>query len=143
MLLPITLTMAAACALINLWLAARCTRLRMATKTLHGDGGHSRLAQRMRAHANFTEYTPMILILFALVELARGASIGLWAAAVVYVAARLAHGAGMDRDEPNILRATGVTLTWLILLGLAIFALIIAYGATHAVPAPPALAARV
>ncbi|MEJ7932956.1 MAPEG family protein [Sphingobium sp. AN558] len=142
MLLPITLTLAAACALINLWLAVRCTLLRMATKTLHGDGGDPRLARRMRAHANFTEYTPIILILFALIELANGASIILWAGAAIYVAARLAHGVGMDGagEGPHPMRAIGATATWLVMLALAFAALYVAYSATRALPAPPAMA---
>lgn len=71
MLLPITLTFAAACALLNMWLAIRCARFRVKDKILHGDAGNGLLAKRMRAHANFVEYTPIVLILFALVEMAR------------------------------------------------------------------------
>ncbi len=70
MLLPITLTFAAACALLNLWLAIRCARFRIRDKILHGDAGHGLLARRMRAHANFIEYTPIVLILFGLIEMA-------------------------------------------------------------------------
>ncbi|WP_242125383.1 MAPEG family protein [Sphingobium sp. Sx8-8] len=140
MLLPITLTLAAACALLNMWLAARCARIRIADKALHGDGGNSLLAKRMRAHANFTEYVPMTLILFGLVELAVGASAWLWGAALVFALARIAHGFGMDADKPTVWRASGAMLTWLVMVGLALVALYIAYGATREVPAPPAMA---
>ncbi|HEX7877545.1 MAG TPA: MAPEG family protein [Sphingobium sp.] len=143
MLLPITLTLAAACALINLWLAVRCARIRIAGKTLHGDGGDPLLARRMRAHANFTEYTPIILILIALVELAIGSPFWLWIVALVYVVARIAHGFGMDFDRPTVWRASGALLTWALTIGLAITALYVAYSATRPVPAPPALAAQV
>lgn len=141
MLLPITLTLAAACALLNLWLAIRCARIRIASKTVHGDGGDARLGRRMRAHANFAEYTPIILILFGLVELAVGASIWLWSGALIYVLARIAHGFGMDADRANPWRAGGAMLTWIVTVALAIAALIIAYSATREVPAPPAMAA--
>lgn len=143
MLLPITLTLAAACALINLWLAIRCARIRLAGKALHGDGGDPLLARRMRAHANFIEYTPIILILIALVELAIGSPLWLWIAALVYVTARIAHGFGMDADHPTIWRAGGALLTWVLTAGLALTALYVAYSATREVPAPPALAAQV
>ena len=116
MALPITLTFAAACALLNLWLAIRCVRLRAKDKVLHGDGGSGLLARRMRAQANFIEYTPIVLILFALVELAVGGSLWLSIAALV---------------------------TWLVMVGLAITALTIAHTATREVPVPPALAAQV
>jgi uncharacterized membrane protein YecN with MAPEG domain len=140
MLLPITLTLAAACALLNMWLATRCARIRIADKALHGDGGNSLLAKRMRAHANFTEYTPMTLILFGLVELAVGASTWLWGAALLFVLARIAHGFGMDAEKPTVWRAGGALLTWVVMVGLALAALYIAYGATREVPAPPAMA---
>ncbi len=143
MLLPITLTLAAACALLNFWLAIRCSGVRMTAKVLHGDGGNPMLGKRMRAHANFTEYTPFVLILFALVEMALGLSLWLWIAALAYVVARVAHALGMDADAPGALRGGGIAVTWLIMLGLAIAALYAAYSGTREIPAPPALAARV
>ena len=143
MALPIMLTFAAACALLNLWLAIRCVRLRAKDKVLHGDGGSGLLARRMRAQANFIEYTPIVLILFALVELAVGGSLWLSIAALVYVLARVAHGFGMDADKPTAWRAAGALVTWLMLVGLAITALTIAYTATREMPVPPALAAQV
>src|SRR3546814_603596 len=140
MLLPITLTLAAACALINMWLGFRCTRIRIASQVMHGDGGRAMLARRMRAHANFIEYVPVTLILFGLVELAVGASIWLWGAALVLVLARIGHGFGMDADKPTVWRAGGALLTWVVMVGMAVTALAIAYGATREVPAPPAMA---
>ena len=141
MLLPITLTFAAACALLNLWIATRCARIRIKDKLLHGDAGHSLLARRMRAHANYIEYTPIVLILFALVEMAIGASLWLWIAALAYIVARVAHAFGMDADEPTAWRAGGALVTWVVMVAMAIAALTIAYTATRAIPAPPALSA--
>ncbi|WP_313803624.1 MAPEG family protein [Sphingobium sp.] len=140
MLLPITLTLASACALLNMWLGIRCARIRMADHVLHGDGGSALLAKRMRAHANFIEYVPVTLILFGLVELAVGASIWLWGAALVLVVARIGHAFGMDAEKPTAWRAGGALLTWVVMVGLALVALYVAYGATRAVPAPPAMA---
>jgi uncharacterized membrane protein YecN with MAPEG domain len=142
MLLPITLTFAAACALLNMWLAIRCARFRVKDKILHGDAGNGLLAKRMRAHANFVEYTPIVLILFALVEMAAGASLGLWIGALVYVVARVIHAFGMDADKPTLWRAGGALLTWGVMLVMAGVALSIAYGATRQVIVPPAMAAR-
>ncbi|MFC3440172.1 MAPEG family protein [Sphingobium rhizovicinum] len=142
MLLPITLTFAAACALLNFWLAIRCARFRIKDKILHGDAGHGLLARRMRAHANYVEYTPIVLILFGLVEMAVGASLWLWIGVLAYVVARIAHAFGMDADKPTALRAGGALLTWVIMIVMAGTALSIAYGATRAMPVPPAMAAR-
>ena len=125
MKLEITLIIAAAAALLNIWLAVRVGRVRTSAKVSVGDGGNEMLTRRMRAHANYAEYTPFFLILLALVELAWGANIWLWGAAILYILGRLAHGFGMDGNDK--LRAFGTMSTLLVLLGLAIYALVIAY----------------
>ena len=63
--LTITLTIAGAAALLNLWLGMRVSQLRIRDKVAIGDGGNARIAARMRAHANFVEYVPTFLILSA------------------------------------------------------------------------------
>jgi uncharacterized membrane protein YecN with MAPEG domain len=92
-----------------------------------GDGGDEGVATRMRAHANFAEYTPIFLILLAAVELAVGASLWLWAVAILFVLSRLAHPFGMERPAPNFLRMAGIGLTWLALLALALWAITLTY----------------
>jgi uncharacterized membrane protein YecN with MAPEG domain len=125
--LPITLTIAAAAALINLWLGTRVSQLRFRHKVSMGDAGNPQVAARMRAHANFVEYTPFFLILLALVELSQGSKMWLWGVAIVFILGRLAHPFGMDRKAPNALRVIGILLTWAVLLGLAVYALAIPY----------------
>jgi uncharacterized membrane protein YecN with MAPEG domain len=125
--LSITITIAAAAALINVWLGVRVSRLRRKHHVSIGDGGNPAVAARMRAHANFVEYMPLFLILLGLVEAARGSSPWLWAAAILFTLGRLAHPFGMDRPAPNALRLGGMIVTWLILLGLAVCALTIPY----------------
>jgi uncharacterized membrane protein YecN with MAPEG domain len=132
MLLPITLTLAAAMGLLTLWLAMRVSRARMASKVVIGDGGDPQLITRMRAQSNFVEYTPFVLILMGLVELARGPVTWLWVVAIVYVLARIAHPFGMERPAPNALRAGGILLTFLTLIVLSAYALFIVYTAPHA-----------
>lgn len=132
MLLPVTLVIAAASALINIWLAMRVTQRRIGAKVMMGDGGDSVMLARGRAHANFSEYAPFVLILMALIEFARGPSPWLWGMGVVFVLARLAHPIGMDRPAPNPFRAGGMMATWLVLLVLAVWALVIAYQAETA-----------
>ncbi len=51
-MLPISLTIAAGAALLNLWLATRVGRVRGQEKVSIGDGGNDRLIRRMRAQAN-------------------------------------------------------------------------------------------
>jgi uncharacterized membrane protein YecN with MAPEG domain len=127
MMLPITLTIAGAAALMNVWLGLRVTMLRRLHRVSIGDGGRSDVATRMRAHSNFVEYAPFFLILLALVELARGPATWLWAVGIVFVIGRLLHPFGMDRPAPNALRIAGMVITRACLLGLAAYALSIPY----------------
>src|SRR4051812_24714726 len=99
MLLPITLTMAGAAALINFLLSLRCARARIATGIRIGDGGNRQVIARMRAHANFVEYTPFVLILIGLIEVAVGTHTWLWLTGMVYLFARIAHALGLDRAD--------------------------------------------
>lgn len=118
-MLPITLTMAAAAALLNVWLAIRCVQVRVKGKVLQGDGGNALMLARMRAQANFAEYTPFFLILLALIEYAEGPLSWLWGVAILYFLARVVHPFGMERQAPSALRAASTIVTWLCLVGLA------------------------
>ena len=127
MILPITLTIAAAAALLHIWLSLRVSHLRRLHKVLIGDEGNRAVATRMRAHSNFAENTPIFLILLALIEHGIGSEFWLWAVAMLFIVARLLHAFGMDRPAPNALRVGGAALSWLVLLGLAGYALFLSY----------------
>jgi uncharacterized membrane protein YecN with MAPEG domain len=124
-ILPISLTIAAAAALLNLWLSVRVGRVRTAEKVFIGDGGNEPLTRRMRAHSNFVENTAFVLILIALVELGVGSSIWLWAVGALYLVGRILHALGMDGMKGG--RMIGTIVTMLTQLGLAGFALFIVY----------------
>lgn len=128
MILQTTLSLAAAAAIMNIWLAFRTGRLRHHAKILHGDGGHPLLMQRMRAQANFVENTPFVLILVAAIEMTGKG--GTWLAIVgsVYLLARISHAFGMDRADSNPLRGIGFLVTALTLIGLSTMAVLIALG---------------
>jgi uncharacterized protein len=129
MTVSITLMTAGAAALINLWLAIRCGQVRTSEKISIGDGGNVKLIARMRAHANFVENAPFVLILIALIEYSAGTSVWLYAVAVVFLLGRVAHALGMDGLRGA--RVTGTLTTMLTLLGLAIYALALPYVAPH------------
>jgi uncharacterized protein len=123
--LPVTLASAGAAALINLWLAIRVIQLRLAAKVLIGDGGHPRLTARMRAQLNFVEYTPIVLILIGLIELARGSQMLLLIASTVYLIGRVLHPFGMDGWL--IGRQIGVVTTLTVMTGLGLYAAWLGY----------------
>ena len=126
-ILPITLTIAGAAALLNFWLGMRISRLRAAHKVMTGDGGVPALIARMRAQANFVENTPIFLILLGLIELAHGSATWLWLVAIVYILGRVLHPFGMDRPAPNAFRMAGTIGTMLPILALAGYALATPY----------------
>ncbi|QDZ06126.1 MAPEG family protein [Sphingomonas panacisoli] len=138
MILPITLVMAAAAGLINIWLAVRVTQVRSKNNVWLGDGGSEAVVARTRAHTNFVEYAPFVLILIALIELARGPSLWLWGLGIAFTLARLCHGIGMDPTAPRILRRIGAITTLVVLLALSGWALAIGYqGAAEKPDASP------
>lgn len=123
--LPVALVTAGAAALLNFWLGLRISQMRIAEKILVGDGGNLRLIARMRAHLNFAEYAPLVLILIALVELARGTQAWLWGVAFVFIVGRVLHAFGMDGWRLG--RMLGIAATMLTMLGLAAYAVYLGY----------------
>jgi uncharacterized membrane protein YecN with MAPEG domain len=122
------LCLAAAAALINIWISMRVGRMRHAAKISVGDGGNEMLIRRMRAHANFVENTPLVLILLAAIELSNKG--GTWLAVVgaVYMLGRVCHALGMDGGSLGWARGVGTAVTMLTQLGLAVAAVLIALG---------------
>lgn len=124
--LPLTLTMAAAAGLINLWLAIRIGQVRRSQNVSVGDGGNEFVIRRMRAQANFVEFTPFVLILIGALECSGYAATWLWVVGVVYMIGRLAHGLGMDGGAFGIGRMIGTLTSMLTLLGLSGYAIYVA-----------------
>lgn len=127
-MIPITLSLCAAAALINLWIFTRIVRVRASEKINHGDGGNVLLARRMRAHANFIENTPLVLLLIGALELS-GKS-GHWLAIVggIFMLGRVAHVIGMDSEKPALPRMLGSMSGLLIQLGLIVMAVLVLLG---------------
>ncbi len=133
MVLPVTLTAAAAAAIINIWLSIRVGQMRSKHKVSIGDDAGGPLTARMRAQLNFVENTAFVLILIAAIELSgpNGTNGGQpWLAwvSMAYMLGRVAHGLGMDGGALGKGRTIGTALTMLTQLGLAIVAIMIALG---------------
>ena len=121
----ISLFSAGIAALIVGWLGWRCGSVRMSDKILHGDGGNALLARRMRAQANFTEYTPIALILIVLLDLMDVNPLILGLSALAFMLGRVLHAIGMDADDTHWARATGMALTFPLLLAWAVWAILL------------------
>ena len=127
--LPVTLTIAAGAAFVNIWLMVRCGQARTKESVSVGDGGNEFVIRRMRAHANFVESAPFVLILIAALELTVGTNNWLWSLGILYIVGRLAHGLGMDGGSLGKGRMVGTLITFVTLLGLAGWALWRVYAA--------------
>jgi len=127
-LLPITISAAAAAAILSIWLMIRVGQVRTSEKVSVGDGGNEKVIRRMRAHANFVESAPFVLALVAVIELAgKGGNWLAWVVAI-YFLGRIAHAFGMDGQAFSKGRPIGTIITLLTLLGLAIVAVLITLG---------------
>jgi hypothetical protein len=126
--LPTTLAAAGAAGLLNIWLALRINAARSASGVYLGDGGSEALQRRMRAQANYVEYTPFVLALILAIELSGKGSWWLGVVAAVYFAGRIGHGFGMDGGALLRGRFIGTIITLLTLLGLSVAAALVAAG---------------
>ena len=128
MILPLTLTIAGAAALINIWLMIRVGQVRSSEKVSIGDGGNENVIRRMRAHSNYIESAPFVVLLVAAIELASTTSpTWLWIVSGLYLLGRVAHGVGMDNGKFGKGRMVGTIITMLTLLGLGVYSIAIPY----------------
>jgi uncharacterized membrane protein YecN with MAPEG domain len=81
----------------------------------------------VRAHANFAEFVPLILILFACLCFEEVSRTLLLLLALALVLGRIMHPIGIRTLKPNVLRAVGAMLTWAVLLISSIAAIVLAF----------------
>lgn len=126
MKLEVTTFTTAILGLLLLVLSYRVSQIRRAVHIGLGDGGNAELLVRIRSQANFTEYVPVILILMALIENQIGYHVMLGVTSALVIIARTSHAVGMGKPSPNAFRIFGTAATWLVLLILGAWALILA-----------------
>jgi uncharacterized membrane protein YecN with MAPEG domain len=82
-----------------------------------GDGGNPQMLRRIRGHANFAEYVPLILVMMAALELSRFSLYLLHGLGIVLVLARLLHGYALSFTEKfKFGRFWGTLLTYLVMV---------------------------
>ena len=128
MILPVSLCMAAASAVLAIWLMIRVGQVRSSEKVSVGDGGNEKVIRRMRAHANFVEQAPFALALVGLLELAGKGGAWLPYVAAIFILGRIAHAFGMEPDGFGKGRMIGTLISLLTLLGLSVVAALVAAG---------------
>ena len=104
---------AALLALFYVYLSVRTIGVRRKAKISIGDGGDDAMLRAMRMHANFSEYTPIALILMAFVDLQGGAMWLLHSLGILLVLARLSHSYGISSVlAPGKFRVAGMMGTF-------------------------------
>lgn len=81
------------------------------------DGGDQVLLRRMRAHGNFTETVPIVLLAMAGAELSGAPHWALWAGGVSLLVGRSMHAAILIAKGWGLPRAIGMILTFVPMLG--------------------------
>jgi uncharacterized protein len=124
----LTAIYAAVLALIYAVLSAWVVAGRIAFRVNHGDGGHIPMNRRIRAHANFAEYVPLILLLVGLLEADSASRLTIHALLLPLVIARILHPIGMLAPEASAqqfaLRGPSAMVTWLVLVIAAVLLLL-------------------
>ncbi len=76
------------------------------------------MLRRIRGHANFAEYVPLILVLMGLLELSNSPKWVLHVLGTMLLAGRLLHGYALSFTHEHVFgRSAGIALTLLSLLG--------------------------
>lgn len=125
MAIPITMMYAGLFAIFALVLSARAGifRGRQGVSLLYGEPPNMELVQRVRAHQNFLEYVPMVLILMGAIEANGGSAWFLFVTGDLLIIARLAHAIGLKHDNMQHLgRLIGAAGTTLITLAASLYA---------------------
>jgi uncharacterized membrane protein YecN with MAPEG domain len=122
---PVTSLYAALLALLFLALSVLVIRQRLRHKVAIGLGEAEGLLRASRAHSNFGEYVPILLILLLLNELGGGHPLLLHGLGAAILLGRALHAAGISRSPERLaLRQAGMLLTF-VPLAVAALALLV------------------
>lgn len=98
--------------LLFLALTIRVIARRRSVKAALGDGGDTQLERRIRAHANFAEFVPLVLVLMVMIEIQDAPAWLVHAVGVCLITGRIVHASSIVR-EPEVMagRVAGMALT--------------------------------
>ncbi len=121
MMLPITGLYLSLLGLLYIILAVRIIKLRYHFKIGIGDGGHKELAQAIRVHGNFAEYTPIVILLFACSEVNGSPPLFLHVVGAVFFIGRVLHSIGITKSQgPSKFRFFGMMSSFLAIVVLSL-----------------------
>lgn len=121
----------AACAgLFLVFLSIRVIKVRRSEKISVGTANHPDLERAARVHANFLEYTPLLLLMLYFAEVGGLPSLFVHLLGATLIGSRFAHFMGFKSPEaPMILRVSGMMVTFTLLACLALILILQSVGA--------------
>ncbi|MGB0936941.1 MAG: MAPEG family protein [Colwellia sp.] len=121
MTVTITAFYASLLALLFIVLSFKTINLRKKHLVGVGDGGEQSLTRAIRVHGNFSEYTPLALILLGAYELSGASAVIIHLLGASFFLARILHALGLGKSAGTSKpRFFGMIITFLVLLILAI-----------------------
>ena len=114
------------CGLMLCWLALQTIKLRRANKVKLGDGGVAELQAAIRAHGNFAEYMPIVLILLFLLEYNGAHPVIIHIIGIAFMVGRYTHANAILNDDLRQ-RVKGIGFTLNILIGLSLANIVMAF----------------
>ena len=107
----ISIIFTAACLAIYLLLSMNAAMTRRRSGLAVGEKDNETLARAVRAHGNFSEYTPLFLISFVLLESVQASSDYLILVGLFFLLGRIFHAYSMF-SKKELFRALGMILTF-------------------------------
>jgi|TARA_B110000091_G_C13788193_1_gene464335 hypothetical protein len=125
---PITAFYAGLLGILFFYFSVLVVKGRFTKKISLGDGGDHHFQQMIRAHGNFSEYTPIVLILLFIAEINLSNSIILHLAGTALLSGRFIHAFGLRRHSGiSWQRISGMLLTFASLITLSVLNILILY----------------
>ena len=121
--MPVFFVCAGLLGLLGVILTLQVGRLRGQKRVSLGDGGDPELLAAIRAHANFMEFTPILMLMIYMASDFHGFRLTA-ILSVILLVARVLHAGGMLGIIPKgrLLGAVGTTLLLLVVSALLVFA---------------------
>lgn len=111
--MQITALYAGLLAPLFLLLSLRVIGQRRSAGVAVGHGEDKLLLRRMRVHANFAEYVPLVLVLMALAENLKTTPVMIHAVGILLIVGRLLHAYGVSQPKENLnIRVAGMAMTF-------------------------------